>query len=175
MRSSKTLKTKPLPVPNHKLNNLVSKIFLFSCQDIDFGHMLGNWKHKFGVKRERSRMHFTKAMKHAIKHSWSFPNGVKKTSKRTSLISIGEANLSYAQSAGSSPRSLQETNLYPHFLDLCDFAFNEIRHRHRLLSTLLILMVPAGMPELMDEEEASYLVEHFLKSKTTSTKNFKRN
>lgn len=33
---------------------------------IDFGHILGNFKSKFGVKRERAPFIFTKAMKHVI-------------------------------------------------------------------------------------------------------------
>jgi CRP-like cAMP-binding protein len=33
---------------------------------IDFGHFLGNWKHKLGVKRERASFKFTVQMRHAL-------------------------------------------------------------------------------------------------------------
>jgi len=39
---------------------------------VDFGHFLGNFKSKFGIKRERSPFVFTPDMKHVISHSGSF-------------------------------------------------------------------------------------------------------
>jgi len=87
---------------------------------IDFGHFLGNFKSKFGIKRERSPFVFTPQMKYAI------DGGQKKD------------------------------ELYEHFLKWCSEAYNVLRQRSRLLMSLFVLMVSAGMPELMREMDIEY-------------------
>ena len=88
--------------------------------DIDFGHFLGNFKSKFGVKRERSPFVFTPMMKYVI------------------------------------DRGERKSPMYDQFNTWCVDAYNVLRQRHRLFLNLFVLMVSAGMPELMSERDIKY-------------------
>jgi len=46
---------------------------------------------------------------------------------------------------------------YQHFLQLCVQAFNHLRRQASLLQTLFVLLVSAGMPELLVKEDVSYM------------------
>lgn len=89
---------------------------------IDFGHILGNFKTKYGVKRERNLFVFSPEMAFAI-------------------------------SEDTSEKSLQ----YAEFEGMCCRAYNELRKQGNLLITLFVLMLPAGMPELIKREDVLYL------------------
>jgi phosphatidylinositol-4,5-bisphosphate 3-kinase len=91
---------------------------------IDFGHFLGNFKTKFGVRRERSPFVFTPAMAYVVARGQKRPKITKE---------------------------------YKAFEDLCCKAFNALRDHAVELENLFILMVSAGMPELMFEQDISYL------------------
>jgi len=105
----------------HSDNIMVTKYGQFF--HIDFGHILGNFKSKFNIKRERSPFVFTPQMKYAI---------------------------------DGGQRS---TELYETFLKWCSDAYNIMRQRSRLVLVLFALMVSAGMPELMREEDIQYFQE----------------
>jgi phosphatidylinositol-4,5-bisphosphate 3-kinase len=49
------------------------------------------------------------------------------------------------------------SKLFKHFLDVCQQAFHILRQNCYILELLFILMVPAGMPELMVNQDVHYL------------------
>jgi len=91
---------------------------------IDFGHFLGNFKSKFGIRRERAPFVFTPEMAYVI-----------------------------------GGKQFQQHPAYHQFEALCVQAFNAIRTRAAVLGTLFGLMVPAGMPELLSEDDVTYMWE----------------
>lgn len=95
---------------------------------IDFGHFLGHFKSKFGVKRERTAFVFTKEM--------AFVMGGK-----------------------GDPQ-------YQVFVKLCCEAYNCLRAHKTELVRLFSLMIPAGMPELVDDRCIDYLTQKLCISKT---------
>lgn len=88
---------------------------------IDFGHFLGNFKAKFGIKRERAPFVFTPEMAYVM--------GGKRGDR------------------------------FQQFVDLCCQAYNILRKNGSFLMNLFVLMVPAGMPELLEAEDISYMRE----------------
>ena len=88
---------------------------------IDFGHFLGNFKSKFGVKRERSPFVFTPEMAFVMK-------------------TCGVPGASYTD-----------------FENICCDAYNMLRSRATLFINLFVLMIPAGMPELVHRENVRYM------------------
>lgn len=83
---------------------------------IDFGHFLGHFKSKFGIKRERAPFVFTPEM-HFV---------------------LGQ-------------------DRYPEFERACTRAYNVLRKHISLLISLFLLMVPAGVPELLGDQDIVYL------------------
>lgn len=93
---------------------------------IDWGHILGNFKTKMGVNRERAAFVFTPEMAYVM----------------------GGKN--YAESS--------------HFEDFKRHsakAFRVLRANAALIEILFIVMVGAGMPELMSESDIGYLRNRF--------------
>ena len=95
---------------------------------IDFGHFLGHFKSKFGVKRERTSFVFTKEM--------AFVMGGK-----------------------GDPQ-------YQVFVKLCCQAYNCLRAHKTELVRLFSLMIPARMPELVDDRCIDYLTQKLCISMT---------
>jgi phosphatidylinositol-4,5-bisphosphate 3-kinase len=91
---------------------------------IDFGHFLGNFKKKFGMKRERNPFVFSPEMAYVVSED---------------------------RTAKSKP--------YAEFEGICCRAYNELRKQGNLLITLFTLMLPAGMPELMERNDIQYLID----------------
>jgi len=89
---------------------------------IDFGHFLGNFKTKLGIRRERAPFVFTPAM---------------------AFVMGGE--------------NYEKSPLFKKFMGLCCDAFKALRKSADILENLFILMVNAGMPELMIEQDINYL------------------
>jgi len=56
----------------------------------------------------------------------------------------------------------QQSNLFKKFKELCCQAFNSLRKHATILENLFLLMVPAGMPELAEADDVSYLREKLL-------------
>ena len=48
-------------------------------------------------------------------------------------------------------------DLYPRFQIECSQAYNILRQKASMLINLFLLMVPAGMPELLDDSDIQYL------------------
>ena len=101
---------------------------------IDFGHFLGNFKSKFGYKRERAPFVFTPEMAYVMGNkdaTFGFPDVMMgKKEKR-----IG----------------------FPEFESMCCGAYNVLRQHSNLLMNLFILVTPAAMPELLAREDVTYL------------------
>ena len=95
---------------------------------IDFGHFLGNFKSKFGVKRERSAFVFTPQMHYVMRA----PPGT--------LGADGGPALGYLD-----------------FVEICCRAYNVVRRHGALFITLFMLMTPAEMPELLEVGDITYL------------------
>ncbi|EQC35055.1 hypothetical protein SDRG_07294 [Saprolegnia diclina VS20] len=52
-----------------------------------------------------------------------------------------------------------DAETYKMFVSTCGEAFNSIRKHTHLLTTLLLMMLPAGMPELTDDTDLQHLVQ----------------
>mmetsp|Transcript_28899 Transcript_28899/g.57767 ORF Transcript_28899/g.57767 Transcript_28899/m.57767 type:complete len:1105 (+) Transcript_28899:72-3386(+) len=103
---------------------------------IDFGHFLGNFKSKFGYKRERAPFVFTPEMAYVMGNkdtTFGFPDFVMK---------------------GKEPRIG-----FPEFEQMCCQSYNVLREHSNLLINLFILVTPAAMPELVEKEDVTYLKE----------------
>jgi phosphatidylinositol kinase/protein kinase (PI-3 family) len=85
---------------------------------IDFGHILGRFKMKAGILRERSPMVFTPQMARVMGYS----------------VSQGGAS--------------SEAPAYRRFLELGARAFNALRRRHIYLESLFHIMLGCGLPGL---------------------------
>ena len=95
---------------------------------VDFGHFLGHFKSKFGVKRERSAFVFTPQMHYVMRA----PPGT--------LGADGGPALGYLD-----------------FVEICCRAYNVVRRHGALFITLFMLMTPAEMPELLEVGDITYL------------------
>ena len=103
---------------------------------IDFGHFLGNFKSKFGYKRERAPFVFTPEMAYVMGNkdaTFGFPDQMMKEKQPR----IG----------------------FPEFEEMCCGAYNVLRQHSNLLMNLFILVTPAAMPELLAREDVAYLKE----------------
>ena len=101
---------------------------------IDFGHFLGNFKSKFGYKRERAPFVFTPEMAYVMGNkdtTFGFPDFVMKDKEPR----IG----------------------FPEFESMCCSAYNVLRQHSNLLMNLFILVTPAAMPELIEKSDVTYL------------------
>jgi phosphatidylinositol-4,5-bisphosphate 3-kinase len=95
---------------------------------IDFGHILGNVKTKFGITRERQPFVFTPQM----------------------ALIISDEVVDFATVLNSED--------YIKFEGMCCQAYNKLRQKGNLLITLFSLMLPAYLPELKDrQKDISYL------------------
>ena len=101
---------------------------------IDFGHFLGNFKSKFGYKRERAPFVFTPEMAYVMGNrdtTFGFPDSLMR--KKEPRIGL------------------------PEFENMCCQAYNILRQHGNLLMNLFILVMPACMPELLDKDDVTYL------------------
>ncbi|ETO33361.1 phosphatidylinositol-4,5-diphosphate 3-kinase, partial [Reticulomyxa filosa] len=140
--------------------------YMIHQTDIDFGHFLGNFKFKtivdfkklgihyrVDLKRELSPFVFLPAMKYAIKiHS-------KDQSQLQNDPSFMVKTVEYPQDFSdplAEPNDMDNVN-YQEFIDNCRVAYNVVRKRDRLFFTLLRLMIPSQMPELLREVDIDYM------------------
>jgi len=103
---------------------------------IDFGHFLGNFKSKFGVKRERDNFVFTPDFCYVM----------------------GGA---YVNNFGTVVEG-DDRNLYDKFEKQCGRCYNVLREHRALLMNLFLLMIPAGMPELTARSDVAFMDEKLM-------------
>ncbi|OQR87150.1 phosphatidylinositol kinase [Achlya hypogyna] len=95
---------------------------------IDFGHFLGFSKYQFGIKRETTPFVFTPEMGYVLSGPGK-PDGKP----------VGKPD-------------------FVTFQNLCGEALNIVRRHLHLLVALLLLMIPAEMPELRTREDINHIV-----------------
>lgn len=100
---------------------------LLQLLHIDFGHFLGNFKSKFGVRRERVPFVLTNDFLHVIM------KGLESRSKQ------------------------DEQGRKDYFLDLCERAYMVLREKADLFISLFMAMLSTGIPELRSFSDISYL------------------
>ncbi|KAJ0403949.1 hypothetical protein P43SY_009442 [Pythium insidiosum] len=99
---------------------------------IDFGHFLGHFKKKFGVRRERAKFVFTPAF--------------------AAVLMADPANV----------EQQPEASIESVFVELCCDAFNAVRHSAQLLLDLCSVMASGELPELQDASDLDWLRRHLL-------------
>lgn len=105
---------------------------------IDFGHFLGHFKSKLGVKRERSPFIFTPAFKKVIETD-----------------TVGGESSGFDGSAAGSDGAGRDRFAY--FVSTCSAAFNIVRNQAGLIHALFALMLSCGMPELQTSTDIAWL------------------
>ena len=108
---------------------------------IDFGHFLGNFKSKYGVKRERDNFVFTLDFLYVM--------GGATRSAVTGGVKEGD-----------------DRNLFKLFCSECGAAYNTLRRNKNLLMNLFVLMIPAGMPELTKRSDINFIEKMLVLDKT---------
>ena len=105
---------------------------------VDFGHFLGHFKSKFGVKRESASFVLTPHME-------------------TVLGGRAASNLQYAVAATLPAGGRGAGYRFRRFEELCVEAFVILRNQSDHLMILLTLMVDAGIPELSSLEDVAWV------------------
>ncbi|CAG9760506.1 unnamed protein product [Ceutorhynchus assimilis] len=103
---------------------------------IDFGHILGHFKEKFGIKRER--------VPFVLTHDFVY------------VINKG-------QKENQQPNKALEFII---FQEWCEKAFMILRKHGNLILSLFAMMISTGLPELTSEKDLQYLRETLVLSKT---------
>lgn len=103
---------------------------------IDFGHFLGNFKEKFGVKRERAPFVFTPDFAYVMggKGSDMYKRFEKVTQSPFQRVSVAIFSL----------------------LQVCCDVYLELRTRAGQYYTLFSLMLSTGLPELQSMSDLRY-------------------
>lgn len=104
---------------------------------IDFGHILGHFKEKFGFKRERVPFVLTHDFVHVI------TRGQK------------------PQKAQKEKENLE----FKVFQNYCEKAFLILRRHGGLILSLFAMMISTGLPELSSEKDLNYLRETLVRLK----------
>lgn len=139
---------------------LFTKIFLFVYQlfHIDFGHILGNFKSKFGIKRERVPFILTHDFIHVIQQGKT-SNTEKFGRQVIHSISLRPRCLLLNQSFRQS--RLHCVSLFVcSFRQYCEDAYLILRKNGNLFITLFALMLTSGLPELTSVKDIQYLKVH---------------
>ncbi|XP_050305092.1 phosphatidylinositol 4,5-bisphosphate 3-kinase catalytic subunit delta isoform [Anthonomus grandis grandis] len=108
---------------------------------IDFGHILGHFKEKFGIKRER--------VPFVLTHDFVY------------VINKGQK--------GRPGRDKDQSNKALEFMifqECCEKAFMILRKHGNLILSLFAMMISTGLPELSSEKDLQYLRETLVLNKT---------
>lgn len=146
---------------------------------IDFGHILGNFKVKFGINRERSKMVFTPEMAYVF--GGDNYNKSPQLKVRDSLFSYcvylhatGLLLLSPFLHLHQIPPllnplfpSFASLLLFQAFKELCVKAYDCLRNNAAELEMLCTTMIAAGMPELSDVSHVNYLRQRLCLDKSS--------
>ncbi|RXM30673.1 Phosphatidylinositol 4,5-bisphosphate 3-kinase catalytic subunit beta isoform [Acipenser ruthenus] len=103
---------------------------------IDFGHILGNFKSKFGIKRERVPFILTYDFIHVIQQG----------------------------KTGNTEKFGRQVSFW--FRQYCEEAYLILRKNGNLFITLFALMLTAGLPELTSVKDIQYLKDSLALGKT---------
>lgn len=114
---------------------------------IDFGHILGNFKSKMGVKRERAPFVFTV--------SSLCPNLVP-------LHFHFHPFRTFPPVQHAMKAVMKEEDQYVAFADLCCDIYNILREHSALLVSLFQLAIPCNLPELQDEKDVMWIYDKLL-------------
>ncbi|KAG5679471.1 hypothetical protein PVAND_009036 [Polypedilum vanderplanki] len=98
---------------------------------IDFGHILGNFKEKFGIKRERVAFVLTNDFVHVINRGRKINNDKDEVNKED----------------------------FENFRNLCEQAFLILHNNGSLLLSLFSMMIQTGLPELKSLKDLDYMRE----------------
>lgn len=120
---------------------------------IDFGHFLGNFKSKMGVKRERAPFVFTPQFAHVLGTEGTPRLG----GKASPHVSWPLMAFFFCLGCG-----LAEGAAFKDFVRLSQKAFNILRSNANLLITLFSLMTACGIPELTKPEDIEWLREKLM-------------
>ncbi|KAI5086284.1 phosphatidylinositol 4,5-bisphosphate 3-kinase catalytic subunit beta isoform, partial [Silurus meridionalis] len=111
---------------------------------IDFGHILGNFKSKFGIKRERVPFILTHDFIHVIQ----------------------QGKTSNSEKFGRQVMDSTLTPAYSFFRQYCEDAYLILRKNGNLFITLFALMLTSGLPELTSVKDIQYLKDSLALGKT---------
>ena len=114
---------------------------------IDFGHFLGNFKSKFGVK---------------VCHYCCSYGCCCCSISLTRLLLQRERSPFIFTPAFAAVMGGQGTPEFDKFLETCSTAFNILRSNTNLLVSLFTLMISCGIPELQTEDDITYLRDALL-------------
>ncbi|KAI4790697.1 hypothetical protein KUCAC02_034464 [Chaenocephalus aceratus] len=118
---------------------------------IDFGHILGNFKSKFGIKRERVPFILTHDFIHVIQQG-------RRATRRSSPGSFLHFILIVSrQQVAAKAQALMKVFLGENFRKYCEEAYLVLRKNGNLFITLFALMLTAGLPELTSVKDIQYL------------------
>lgn len=121
---------------------------------IDFGHFLGNFKDKFGIKRERSPFVFTPDMKNVMSVTLE-----PYERQRRMLSQILAEKLATPAPRKQRPAPDVQRLGYHDFENFCCDAYNAVRDKAPSFVVLFMLMLPAGLPELYDPAHIAYMID----------------
>ena len=96
---------------------------------IDFGHILGHFKEKFGIRRER--------VPFVLTHDFEY------------VITKGQ----------TKKGSEKGNDRFAAFQNICEQAFLILRRHGSFIISLLAMMISTGLPELSCEKDLNYLRE----------------
>ncbi|TKS81407.1 Phosphatidylinositol 4,5-bisphosphate 3-kinase catalytic subunit beta isoform [Collichthys lucidus] len=130
---------------------------------IDFGHILGNFKSKFGIKRERVPFILTHDFIHVIQQG--------KTGYTEKFGSLFDPYIATVDTQLSHlALHMSEITVYAcpfcSFRQYCEQAYLILRKNGNLFITLFALMLTAGLPELTSVKDIQYLKDSLALGKT---------
>lgn len=125
------------------------------CQlfHIDFGHILGNFKSKFGIKRERVPFILTHDFIHVIQQG--------KTGNTEKFGRQVIQGISLIPTCHFLRQSCLHCFSVRSFRQYCEDAYLILRKNGNLFITLFALMLTSGLPELTSVKDIQYLKVHW--------------
>lgn len=113
---------------------------------IDFGHILGDKKKKFGIEREKDPFVLTKEMAFFINEGKRVFS--KKHHKRNQVVNADEED---------DGEPAWKTPSFKRFEEECVRAYNHLRKNGARFINLLLIMLSAGIPQLKHESNIQYV------------------
>lgn len=132
---------------------------------IDFGHILGNFKSKFGIKRERVPFILTHDFIHVIQqgktsNTEKFGRQVIYSMSLTPACTLFLFNTFIPGMVTLKSPTLCVSLFVCSFRQYCEDAYLILRKNGNLFITLFALMLTSGLPELTSVKDIQYLKVH---------------